>query len=164
MKYLFYFILSFLVLFLYSSISKKNASHSDLDKIPHESKYSADWLTDLTVVKAKSSEEGKPIFMNFTGSNWCAACIRLDREIFSNPVFIDYANEHLILMKIDFPLGVEQEESLVTQNNLLYDRYEIGGLPTVVLIDSEGEIFRDYGYGREKAENYINRLRNLLSN
>ena len=89
---------------------------------------------------------------------------KLDREIFSNPVFIDYANEHLILMKIDFPLGVEQEESLVTQNNLLYDRYEIGGLPTVVLIDSEGEIFRDYGYGREKAENYINRLRNLLSN
>lgn len=160
-KYLFYFILAFLALFLYSSISKKNASQSD--KIDYETKYSAHWLTDLTVVKAKSLEEGKPIFMNFTGSNWCAACIRLDQEIFSNPVFINYANEHLILMKIDFPLGVKQEEYLVTQNNLLYDLYEIEGLPTIILIDSEVEIFRDYGYGNEKAENYINRLRDLLS-
>lgn len=162
MKHLFYFCLVLLSLLLYSLFNKANVLRTD--NISNDLKYSANWLTDLTVVKVKSKEERKPILMNFTGSDWCAGCIRLDREIFSSPVFINYANEHLVLMKIDYPLGVKQEESLVDQNNLLYDSYEIEGLPTIILMDSDGEIYRDTGYGKEEPENFVNRIESLLSN
>lgn len=161
MKYLLYFILIFSVVSAYIFISKNKVN--DLDSLLGRSEYSVDWLTDYSAAKAMAEIEGKPILINFTGSDWCAGCIRLNKEIFSKPVFINYANEHLILLKIDFPLGVQQEESLINQNNFLYDHFEIEGLPTVILVDSEVEIYREYGYGREAPNSYVGRLKSLLS-
>ena len=50
--------------------------------------------------------------MDFTGSDWCGWCIKLKKEVFSKPAFIDYANEHLILMTVDFPNRKVQQEDL----------------------------------------------------
>lgn len=160
MRYLVFLIITIGAVFLYSSIIRNNVTESDETLVGEE--YSADWLTDYSAAKAKAEIEGKPILMNFTGSDWCAGCIRLNKEIFSKPVFINYANEHLILLKIDFPLGVQQEESLINQNNFLYDHFEIEGLPTIILVDSEVEIHREYGYGRETPHAYVGRLKSLL--
>ena len=160
MKYILYIILIPFVVFLFSSLSKNK--DNDQDSLLNTSEYTANWLTDYSTARAKAEAEGKPLMINFTGSNWCSGCIRLDKEIFSKPVFINYANEHLILLKIDFPLGVQQEESLINQNNYLYDHYEIEGLPTVILMDPVVEIYRDYGYGKDSPHSYVLRLKSLL--
>ena len=127
MRYLVFLIIIIGAVFLYSSITQNKVSESDGSLVAEE--YSANWLTDLSVVQAKAKEEGKPILMDFTGSDWCGWCIKLKKEGFSRPAFVNYANEHLILMTVDFPKRKQQEESLKDQNNTLMDTYGVNVFP-----------------------------------
>ena len=43
---------------------------------------------------AKATAEGKDILMDFTGSDWCGWCIRLNDEVFRHRQFADYASAH----------------------------------------------------------------------
>jgi protein disulfide-isomerase len=60
------------------------------------------WLTDFHRAQdeAKTSQVA---FLNFTGSDWCGWCKRLDAEVFSKPEFAEYAKQNLVLMTVDFP-------------------------------------------------------------
>ena len=161
MRYLVFLIIIIGAVFLYSSITRNNVTESDETLVGEE--YSANWLTDLSVVQAKAKEEGKPILMDFTGSDWCGWCIKLKKEVFSRPAFINYANEHLILMTVDFPKRKQQEESLKDQNNTLMDTYGINVFPTIILVDAEGKVLGKTGYRRGGPEPYVEYLKSLLS-
>ena len=80
MKYLLYFILIFSLVFFYSSLSKNK--DNDQDSLLNASGLTANWLTDYSAARAKAEVEGKPLMINFTGSNWCSGCVRLNKEIF----------------------------------------------------------------------------------
>ena len=41
-----------------------------------------DWKTDFAAAKKEAAKEDKPIILVFQGSDWCAPCIMLDKEIF----------------------------------------------------------------------------------
>lgn len=142
------------------SLNQEKISDSDLNE---NAEYSANWLTDLSTVQAMAKEEGKPILMDFTGSNWCGWCIKLKKEVFTQPAFIDYANEHLILMTVDFPRGIEQEESLKDQNYKLLDKYGVKSFPTIILVDAEGGVLGITGYERGGPEVYVEHLKGLLA-
>lgn len=161
MRYLVFLIIIIGAVFLYTSITQNKVSESDGSLVAEE--YSANWLTDLSVVQAKAKEEGKPILMDFTGSDWCSWCIKLKKEVFSKPAFIDYANEHLILMTVDFPNRKQQEESLKDQNNTLMDAYNVKGFPTIILVDAEGKVLGETGYRRGGPESYVDHLKSLLN-
>ena len=160
MRYLVLLIIIIGVVFLYSSIGQNKVSESDGSLVAEE--YSANWMSDLSVVQAKAKEEGKPILMDFTGSDWCGWCIKLKKEVFSKPTFIDYANEHLILMTVDFPNKKKQEESLKDQNNTLLDTYGVNSFPTIILVDAEGKVLGETGYRRGGPETYVDHLKSLL--
>ena len=161
MRYLVFIIITIGAVFLYSSITQNKVSESDGSLVAEE--YSANWLTDFSVVQAKAKEEGKPILMDFTGSDWCGWCIKLKKEVFSKLAFIDYANEHLILMTVDFPNKKQQEESLKGQNNMLLDTYGVKVFPTIILVDAEGKVLGKTGYRRGGPEAYIDHLKSLLN-
>ena len=149
--------------FIYTSTNQIGMDSVDLDStVVVES--SANWLTDLSEVQAQAEKEEKPILMDFTGSNWCGWCIKLKKEVFSQSTFIDYANENLILMTVDFPRGVEQEESLVDQNYKLMEKYRVDSFPTIILVDAQGEVLAKTGYRRGGPESYIEHLKSLLAN
>ena len=46
------------------------------------------WLDDYDVAIEKAAAENKPIVVDFSGSDWCGWCIRLDKEVFATEVFI----------------------------------------------------------------------------
>ena len=48
------------------------------------------------------------------------------------------------------------------QNNQLYDDYEIASLPTVIVLDSDREIYREAGYGRGTPKDYVAVLKSLF--
>ena len=89
---------------------KSQSTHDELQ---------ANWLENLNDALEISQETGKPILMDFTGSDWCFWCKKLDAEVFSQKPFIEYANENLVLLKIDFPSNIEQSEELIKQNEKL---------------------------------------------
>ena len=105
------------------------------------------WLTDLPKAQAQAKTDNKLVMMDFTGSDWCRWCIKLDEEIFSKPKFQQFASEHLILLKVDFPENIPQSDKLKKQNNNLDTKFQVEGYPTLILIDSNGkEIERTRGY------------------
>ena len=89
------------------------------------------WYTNLDEVNKLSEETGKPIFGFFTGSDWCGWCIKLQKDVFAKQAFIDWANENVILLELDFPRKTTQTEELKTQNRNLQQAFQVTGYPTV---------------------------------
>jgi len=61
------------------------------------------WLTDLPQAQAQARDENKLVLLDFTGSDWCGWCMKLDEDTFSRPEFADYASKNLVLVQLDFP-------------------------------------------------------------
>lgn len=122
------------------------------------------WLTDYEAAKKQAKEENKPILINFTGTDWCGWCIKIEKEIFSKEEFKAYAKENLILMEVDFPEKKKQSDEVKAQNKVLDKEFKIEGYPTIFLIDSEGKkLSEDIGYREGGAQAYVDHLKELLS-
>lgn len=121
------------------------------------------WLHDYEAAKKQAKEEGKPIFINFTGSDWCGWCIRLEKEVFSKEDFQKYAEENLVLVEIDFPRKKEQTAEVKKQNKALDKEFKIEGYPTLFLLDAEGnKLSEDVGYREGGPAAYVANLKELL--
>jgi protein disulfide-isomerase len=122
------------------------------------------WLTDWEAAKAKSKAENKPILINLTGSDWCGWCIKIEKEIFSQKAFKEFAAANLILMEADFPKKKEQPPELKKQNAALEKEYLAGGYPTVYLLDAEGKkLSEDLGTLKGGTDAYIAKLKELIA-
>ena len=104
------------------------------------------WLTDLPKAQAKAKEEKKLVMLDFTGSDWCGWCIKLNKEVFSKPEFAEYAEKNLVLVEVDFPrtkkLSAEQKKA----NAALQEKYKIQGYPTIIVLNSDGKKVGELGY------------------
>jgi thioredoxin-related protein len=104
------------------------------------------WLTDLKQAQEEAKNNKKLLLLDFTGSDWCGWCIKLDREVFSEPAFKDYATKNLVLLEVDFPRRKELSSAEKKQNFELADRYRIAGYPTIIVLDSEGKKLGELSY------------------
>ena len=104
------------------------------------------WLTDFKQAQAEAKANNKLMLVDFTGSDWCGWCIKLDREVFSKPEFQEYATKHLVLMEVDFPKGKSQSAEQKAQNRDLAGQYAIQGFPTILVINAEGKKVGELGY------------------
>jgi protein disulfide-isomerase len=116
------------------------------------------WLTDLPKAQAKAKAENKLVLMDFTGSDWCSWCVKLDKEVFSKPEFVAYAKKNLVLVYVDFPrkkaLPPKQKEA----NDALKATYKVSGFPTLIGLNSKGDkVFEQVGY-LEGVQNWISKL------
>lgn len=121
----------------------------------------AAWLDDFEAAKALAKETGRLILADFSGSDWCGWCIKLDQEVFRQPAFQTYAAENLVLFLADFPRGHKLPETTVKQNEALMGRYQVEGFPTVLLLSADGKVVGRTGYQKGGAESYIQHLQEL---
>ena len=120
------------------------------------------WLTDFEQAQAQAKETGRPILVNFSGSDWCGWCIRLDKEVLVKAEFKSYAKDNLVLFIADFPRQTKLPEKLAKQNEALAQRYSIQGFPTVLLLDAEANLIGRTGYQAGGPDKYVGHLRELL--
>ncbi len=105
------------------------------------------WLTNYEQALQAASKEKRPVLVDFTGSDWCGWCIRLDKETFSQPEFLNFAKDHVVLLKVDLPQDKPQSDEVKKQNEALVQKFNVEGFPTLVLLGSDGrEIARQGGY------------------
>ncbi|HTV61609.1 MAG TPA: thioredoxin fold domain-containing protein [Verrucomicrobiae bacterium] len=105
------------------------------------------WLTDLPQAQAQAKAENKLVLMDFTGSDWCPWCIKLDKEVFDQPEFADYAKTNLVLVELDFPRNKPQSDALKAANAALAKKYNIEGYPTVIALKPDGAVvWKQVGY------------------
>jgi thioredoxin-related protein len=122
------------------------------------------WIEDnMPAAMEKAKAEGKDILIDFTGSDWCGWCIKLDQEVFSQKAFAEYAAENLVLVKLDFPRQKPISDELKMQNEKLAERFGIRGFPTILLMSPEGELIARTGYQRGGADRYVEHLKGLLA-
>jgi thioredoxin-related protein len=93
------------------------------------------WLVDLDEAYAVSQKEKKPILANFTGSDWCGWCKRLDADVFSKPEFQEWAKKNVVLLEVDFPRKFQIPQKNQQQNGALQQALGITGYPTIWLMD-----------------------------
>jgi len=106
----------------------------------------ADWMTDYKAALARGKKESKLVLLDFTGSDWCGWCIKLDREVFETREFKDYAANNLVLVQVDFPRAKQQPEALRRQNMELQHEFNIQGYPTLILVNGDGKKVGELGY------------------
>lgn len=92
------------------------------------------WLVDLDEAYAISVKEKKPILANFTGSDWCGWCKRLDADVFNKPEFKEWAKKNVVLLELDFPRGKQIPQKNKEQNAAMQQALGITGYPTIWLI------------------------------
>jgi thioredoxin:protein disulfide reductase len=79
---------------------------------------------------AKAKAEKRPMIVDFT-ADWCGACKQLTRETFEHPRVMKEAS-NFVAVKID---ATDDENE---QINAVKGKYKVVGLPTVVVLDSNG--------------------------
>ena len=120
------------------------------------------WETDLKKAQQAAKAQNKLLFIDFTGSDWCGFCVRLDRDILSRPQFQAFASKNLVLMEVDFPRRKEQTAAIKTQNQHLASQYNIQGFPTIVVLNGDGQtVWRYDGYFPNGPEAFIAELEKL---
>ena len=119
---------------------------------PTGSAAASGWLDDYHKAKDEAKASHKLLLLNFTGSDWCGWCIRLDQDVFSQSDFKDYASKNLVLMELDFPRPggsrwQGQAAELKKQNLELARQYDVHGFPTLIVLDGNGQKLWEYnGY------------------
>jgi protein disulfide-isomerase len=117
------------------------------------------WQTDFAEASKQAAQEHKYILLDFTGSDWCPWCIKMDKEVFDQSQFSAFAVKNLILVKVDFPRKTAQSPAEKSQNEELAKKYAIEGFPTYILLDSSGkEVRRQVGYLQGGATAFIDWL------
>src|SRR5476649_277 len=97
------------------------------------------WGDNYEKAAAQAKAENKLLLLDFTGSDWCGWCIKLDKEVFSKPEFKEYAKQNLVLVELDFPQQKPQTKKIKDQNGKLQSEFKIKGYPTVIVLNSEGK-------------------------
>ncbi len=121
-----------------------------------------EWEENLETALQKAKAENKAVLVNFTGSDWCQWCIKLSDEVFSKSEFADYAEDNLILVRLDFPRSIEQSAETKMYNNQLAQRYGVQGFPTILLFNSQGKMVLQTGYQPGGPVSYIEHLKSYL--
>jgi protein disulfide-isomerase len=121
----------------------------------------AGWDDDYDKAVAKAKAEKKMILLDFTGSDWCGWCIKLDKEVFSKKEFKDYAKDNLVLVEVDFPNSKPQSKKLKEQNQKLQKEHGIQGYPTIIVLNAEGQKVGKLGYQEGGPGPFIAKLNEL---
>lgn len=120
-----------------------------------------DWLSEYRPAVERAASAKRPIFLLFTGSNWCTWCKKLEGEILETTLFRNYAAKKLVLLKLDFPRGVQQPEWMISQNQALSKKYRITGYPTVVMLSPTGKFLANLGYAPGGPAPFVSALQEV---
>lgn len=118
----------------------------------------SEWQTDYEQALATAKAARKCVLLDFTGSDWCGPCIEMAKVVFSQPAFLNFAKENLVLVEIDYPRRKVLPEKVTKQNELLLHQYGVdeSGYPTVILLDPDGKVLGQLeGYGGERPADII---------
>jgi thioredoxin-related protein len=120
------------------------------------------WGENQAQALEKAKTANKLVVLDFTGSDWCSWCKKMDTEVFSTPEFREYAQQHLELVEVDFPHQKSLPADLKKQNDELQKQYGIQGFPTIVVLNADGKKVGEFeGYQEGGAKAFIDQLEKL---
>ncbi len=120
-----------------------------------------EWVTDWDKAKQTAQQQNKDLLIDFSGSDWCGWCKRLDAEVFKKPEFAA-AGKDFVFVLIDFPSDKsKQSDELQAQNKKLAEEFKVKGFPTIFLTGSDGKPYAQTGYQEGGPAAYLEHLEEL---
>ncbi|MCT4624298.1 MAG: thioredoxin family protein [Schleiferiaceae bacterium] len=100
---------------------------------------------DYGVIKNQAKQNDLPILLVFSGSDWCANCIRLKKVVFDDPNYSNVEKDHFLKYTADFPRVKKESPEYYKQNEKLAERFNPkGNFPFLVLLSHEEKVIRSY--------------------
>lgn len=124
-----------------------------------------DWQATFSEALSVSATENKPIILVFAGSDWCAPCIMLERNIWQSQEFMDYSKENYVLYKADFPRKKSNQlpTEIADGNAELAKAYNPKGFfPLIVVLNSEKRVLGTTGFKKISPNDYISLLNSFI--
>jgi len=120
------------------------------------------WLTNYDSALKKASKEKKNILIFFTGSDWCAPCKMLKKDLFETDDF-KTVSEDYVLLYIDMPMN----KSILSKKQLQHNKElnsklnKKGAVPLMKILNPNGKELDQYaGYSMNgKIKKHINLLK-----
>lgn len=136
-----------------SAVAIASAMTVQAEEVKLEGAEMGEWTMDYQAALELAQEKDKPLLLNFTGSDWCGWCKLMDKNVFAQPEWKEFAKENVLLVTIDFPQDKSiVPEKYVERNSELQQKFGVRGYPTYVILDSDGETkLGQLGAGREKT-------------
>lgn len=116
----------------------------------------------LEEVLVQAAQANLPVLVVFIGTDWSVACMRMQRRIFQDPAFQNFATDRLIY----FPVNARRTPKLDNRETALLQslviHFSIKSYPTVILLDPDGKERLRHGYRDLSAEEYVEILSALF--
>jgi len=90
-----------------------------------------EWEASEQGARSRATTEARPVLIDFT-AEWCGACKELARDTFADPTVMAEASR-FVAVKVD---ATEEDDPKVDQ---IKNKYNVVGLPTVILIGKNGD-------------------------
>lgn len=133
----------FVLLFILSS----NIFYSQLTK-------NNDW----NVAQEKAQKSGKNILIILTGSEWCKPCIKMKKNVIETIEFEKFANESVEIFEINLPRNQDLNSKVVMDYQYFKNKFKTNALPSLILLDKEGNELVKISDGLASKEKVISKL------
>ena len=122
------------------------------------------WLTNFKDAQALAKKQSKPLFLFFSGSDWCGWCTKMSKEILDTKEFTQTLGNEFVFVHVDFPKKSPLDAQTQQQNKELADTYNVKGFPTVVVLSPNLETLGTLGYVKGGPQAFIEKARAYLKN
>ena len=118
-----------------------------------------EWQESYEAAKFLAKSEKKPLFIFYTGSDWCGPCRMLVADLFQTKKFKKMADKEFVLYEADFPRNKGLVNLTQKSDNIRLKRnYGIKSFPTVLIINEKGVLLgkiEGYNFGRVTNNYYF---------
>jgi thioredoxin-related protein len=121
-----------------------------------------DWHYDFSSAKKIAKKQNKNILLYFTGSDWCAPCKVLKKDLFDTDAFQE-ASENYILVYVDMPRNQDLLSSKQMKHNkeVVAEHNKKGVFPLLKVLNGNGKSLDEYsGYAMNGDVRYHLKLIN----
>jgi len=118
------------------------------------------WHADYDAAAKVAVKEKKDLLVDFTGSDWCGWCKRLNKEVFDHEEWLTAAKKNFVLVALDFPRDPAIKAKVPTpkRNEELQKKYGVQGFPTILLMTNDGEVYGRTGYKEGGPKAYLKHM------
>lgn len=120
------------------------------------------WETDFAKASEQAAKSGLYMLLDFSGSDWCGWCMKLEKEVFSQKDFKTWAEKNLVCVLVDFPQQKSQSHEVKAQNEKLAEKYGVSGFPTVIILSPKGDLVARTGYREGGVKKYVAHLSKII--
>ena len=113
----------------------------------HAAEAASPFGDDLDAARAKAQAEHRDVLVDFTGSDWCGWCVKLDKEVFHQPEFKAEAGKTFELVQLDFPHDKSKQTPEITARRKAWKtELKSSSFPDILLLDEKGKVFGQMNY------------------